>query len=159
MCTKMEEEEEEGNAYATTSHRRVLVCPRTSKSRDRTISACSEYWFVFRSGRNRFWSRFRVFCLLSVKVCSWYKTHLKTGNLAGVWYVSILSVPGIQVRPVTVSFEAFSGHKTMFPILKIRIYYFEQLDTTSRFGLSLYFTNRVELLVEYTLHRVRSKMM
>jgi len=24
------------------------------------------------SGRNRIWRRFRVFCLLSVKVCSWY---------------------------------------------------------------------------------------
>jgi len=33
-----------------------------------------------------------VFCL---KVCSWYKTDSETGNLAGVRYVSILSIPGI----------------------------------------------------------------
>jgi len=71
------------------------------------------------SGRNRFCRRFRVFCLLSVKVCSWYKTHSKTGNLAGVRYVSILSVPGIQFRSVTVSFEVFSGHKTMMYTLKV----------------------------------------
>ena len=71
------------------------------------------------SGRNRFCRRFRVFCLLSVKVCSWYKTHSKTGNLASVRYASILSVPGIQFRPVTLSFEAFSGHKTMMYTLKV----------------------------------------
>jgi len=71
------------------------------------------------SGRNRFCRRFRVFCLLSVKVCSWYKTHSKTGNLAGFRCVSFLSVPGIQFRPVTVSFKAFSGHKTMICTLEV----------------------------------------
>jgi len=60
-----------------------------------------------------------VFCLLSVKVCSWYKTHTKTGILASVRYVLILSVPGIQFRPVTVSFEPFSGYKTMMYTLKV----------------------------------------
>ena len=39
-----------------------------------------------------------------------------------------------------------------------RIFYCEQLDTTSRFGLSLYFTNSVEVLVDSIL-RVLSKMM
>jgi len=71
------------------------------------------------SGRNRIWRRFRVFWLLSVKVCSWYKTHSKTGLLAGVWYVFILSVPGFQFGPVTVSFKAFSGHKTIMYRLKV----------------------------------------
>jgi len=46
--------------------------------------------FDFCNCRNWFCRRFRVFCLLSVKVCSSYKTHSKTGNLAGVWYVSFL---------------------------------------------------------------------
>ena len=71
------------------------------------------------SGRNRFCRWFRVFCLLSVKVRSWYKTHSKTGNLAGFRYVSILSVPGVRFRPVTVLFEAFSGHKMMMYTLKV----------------------------------------
>jgi len=71
------------------------------------------------SGRNRIWRWFRVFCLLSVKVCSWYKTHSNTGILAGVRYVFFLSVPGFQFGPVTVSFEAFSGHKTMMYTLKV----------------------------------------
>jgi len=70
-------------------------------------------------GRNRVCRQFRLFCLLCVKVCSWYKTHSKTGNLAGVLYISILTVPGIQFRPVTVSFEAFPGHKTMMYTLKV----------------------------------------
>ena len=71
------------------------------------------------SGRNRIWRRFIVFCLLSVKVCSWYKTHSNTGILAGVRYVFFLSVPGFQFGPVTVSFEAFSGHKTMMYTMKV----------------------------------------
>jgi len=50
------------------------------------------------SGKNRFCCWYRVFCLLSVKVCPWYKTHLNPGKLAGVWYVPKLSVPGIQFR-------------------------------------------------------------
>ena len=33
---------------------------------------------VWDSGRNRIWRRFSVFCLLSVKVCSWYKPHSNT---------------------------------------------------------------------------------
>jgi len=64
------------------------------------------------SGRNRIWRRFRVFGLLSVKVCSWYKTHSNTGILAGVRYIFFWSVPGFQFGPVIMSFEAFSGHKT-----------------------------------------------
>jgi len=56
---------------------------------------------------------------LSVKVCSWYKTHSNTGILAGVRYVFFLSVPGFQFGPVTVSFEEFSGHKTMIYTLKV----------------------------------------
>jgi len=35
--------------------------------------------------RNRFCRRFRVFCLLSVKVCSWYKTHSKTLPVSGMY--------------------------------------------------------------------------
>ena len=69
--------------------------------------------------RNWIWRRLRVFCRLSVKVCSWYKTHSNTGILAGVRYVFFLSVPGFQFGPVTVSFEAFSGHKTMMYTLKV----------------------------------------
>jgi len=63
------------------------------------------------NGRNQIWRRFRVFCLLSVKVCSWYKTHSNTGIFVGVRYVFFLSVPGFQFGPVTVLFEVFSGHK------------------------------------------------
>jgi len=47
--------------------------------------------------RNRIWRRFRVFCLLSVKVCSWYKTHSNTGIFAGVRYVFFLSVPDFNL--------------------------------------------------------------
>ena len=71
------------------------------------------------SGRNRIWRRLSVFCLLSVKVCSWYKTHSNTGNLAGVRYVSFVSVPGFHFGPVTVSFETFSGHTTMMYTMKV----------------------------------------
>jgi len=46
-----------------------------------------------------------------------------------------------------VSFEAFSGHKTMMYTLKYDLYC-KQLDTTSRFGSSFYFTNIVESLVD-----------
>ena len=108
------------------------------------------------SGRNRIWRQFRVFCLLSVKVCFWYKTHSKTGILASVLYVFILSVPGIQFGVVTVSFEAFSGHKTMMYTLKVGFTILNNL--ASRFELSLYFTNSVEVLVD-SIHRVLSKMM
>ena len=75
--------------------------------------------WVSISGRNRIWRLFRVFCLLSVKVSSWYKTHSKTGILPGVWYVFILSVSGIHFGPVIVSFKAFSGHKTMMYTPKV----------------------------------------
>jgi len=47
------------------------------------------------------------------------RNSFKTGILASVRYVLILSVPGIQFGPVTVSFEAFSGHKTMMYTLKV----------------------------------------
>jgi len=110
---------------------------------------------VLYSGRKRFCRRFRVFCLLSVKVCSWYKTHSKTGNLAGVRYVSILSVPGIQFRPVTVSFEAFSGNKMIivgFTILN-------NLKRDRGFDSDCITNGRVESLVEYTLRRLRSKIL
>ena len=107
------------------------------------------------SGTNWFCCWFRVFCVLSVKVCSWYKTHSKTGNLAGVRYVSILSVPGIQFRPVTVSFEAFSGNKMMivgFTILN-------NLKRDRGFDSDCITNGRVESLVEYTLRRLRSKIL
>ena len=57
------------------------------------------------------------------------------------------------------SFGAFSGHKTMMYSVhtESRIYYFEQLDTTSRSELSLYFSNSVEVLVD-SIRRVLSKM-
>ena len=101
------------------------------------------------SGRNWFCCRFRVFCLLSVKVCSWYKTHSKTGNLAGVRYVSILSVPGIQFRPVTVSceLEAFSGHKTLMYTLKL----LNNLTRDRGSDCNGITNGRVELLVECIL--------
>jgi len=47
-----------------------------SQPRNQNQSICS--------GRNRIWRRLSVFCHLSVKVCSWYKTHSNTGILAGV---------------------------------------------------------------------------
>jgi len=101
---------------------------------------------IYGYGRNWFCRRFRVFCLLSVKVCSWYKTHSKTGNLAGVRYVSILSVPGIQFRPVTVSFEleAFSGHKTLMYTLKV----LNNLTRDRGSDCNGIINGRVELLVE-----------
>jgi len=68
-----------------------------------------------------------------------------------------------------VSFEAFSGHKTMMYTLKVGFTILKQLDTTSRFELSLYFTNtRFELSLYFTnsvevlvdsIRRVLSKMM
>jgi len=109
----------------------------------------------FDSGRNRFCRRFRVFCLLSVKVCSWYKTHSKTGNLAGVRYASILSVPGIQFRPVTVSFEAFSGHNTMMYTLKVGFLINLIRDRGS--DCNCIINGRVESLVEYI--RLLSKIL
>ena len=88
-----------------------------SRCRPRKYRVCIEPQIC--SSRNRIWRRFRVFCLMSVNVCSWYKTHSNTGILAGVRYVFFLSVPGFQFGPVTVSFEAFSGHKTMMYTLKV----------------------------------------
>jgi len=99
------------------------------------------------SDRNRFCPRFRVFCLLSVKVCSWYKTHSKTGNLAGVRYVSILLVQGIQFSPVTVSFETFSGHKTMMYTLKVLNNFIRDRGS----DCNCIITGSVELLVECIL--------
>ena len=96
-----------------------------------------------------------MFCLLSVKVCSWYKTDSKNGILP-VRYVFILSVPGIHFGPVTVVRGIFRAqHDDVHT--ESRIYYFKQLDTTSRFGLSFYFTNSVEVLVD-SIRRVLSKM-
>jgi len=112
--------------------------------------------YEMRSGRSRFCRRFRVFCLLSVKVCSWYKTHSKTRNLAGVRYVCILPVPGIQFRPVTVSFEAFSGHKTMMYTLKVGFTILINLIGDRGFDCNCIINGRVELLVEYTPRRLRS---
>jgi len=95
------------------------------------------------SGRNRIWRRFRVFCLLSVKVCSWYKIHSNTGILAGVRYVFFLSVPGFQFGPATVSFEVFSGHKTMMYTLKVEftivhvILFYKQCRGISRLNRSV----------------------
>jgi len=85
-----------------------------------------------------------VSCILSfVCKCSSYKTHSKTGILAGVRYVFILSVPGIRFGPVTVVRSIFRA-KDDDVHTESRVYYFEQLDTISRFGLSFYFTNSVE---------------
>ena len=97
-----------------------------------------------------------MFCVLSVKVCFRYKTHSKTGNLAGFRYVSILSVPGIQFRPVTVSFEAFSGHKTMMYTLKVGFPILNNLIRDRGFDSHCIINGRVDLLVEYTLRRLRS---
>ena len=109
------------------------------------------------SGRNRIWRRFRVFCLLSIKVCSLYKTHSKTGILAGVRYVFILSVPGIQFGPVKVSFESFSGHKTKMYTLKVGFTILNNL--IQHRGLNCHFILRiVEVLVD-SIRRVLSKMM
>ena len=99
------------------------------------------------SGRNRIWRRFRVFCLLSVKVCSWYKTHSNTGILTGVRYVFFLSVPGFQFGPVTVSFEAFSGHKTMMYTLKV----LNNLIRNRGSDCNRIINGRLELLVENIL--------
>jgi hypothetical protein len=109
----------------------------------------------FSRDTNWFCCQYRVFCLLSVKVCSWYKTHSKTGNLAGVRYVSILSVPGIQFRPVTVSFEAFSGHKTMMYTLKV----LNSLIRDRGSDCNCIINGRDELLVEYILRRLLSKIL
>ena len=46
-------------------------------------------------------------------------SFIKTGILACVRYVLILSVLGIQFGPVTVSFEAFSEHKRIMYTLKV----------------------------------------
>jgi len=110
-------------------------------------------------GRNRVCRRFRVFCLLSVKVCSWYKTHSKTGNIAGVRYVSILSVPGIQFRPGTMSFETVSGHKTIMYTLKVGFTILNNLIRDGGFDCYCIINGRVNLLVEYTLRRLRSTIL
>ena len=70
------------------------------------------HWWVGVSVRNRIWRRFSVFCLLSVNVCSWYKTHSNTGILAGVRNVFFLSVPGFQFGPVASSISLFSKLST-----------------------------------------------
>jgi len=104
--------------------------------------------FNKNSTLNRIWRRLSVFCLLSVKVCSWYKTHSNTGILAGVRCSFFVSVPGFQFGPVTVSFR--NNFRTQDDDVhnESRIYYCKQLDTLSRFGLSSYFTNSVEVLVD-----------
>jgi len=109
------------------------------------------------SGRNQFCRWFRVFCLLSVKVCSRYKTHSKPRNLAGVWYVWILPVPGIQYRPVTVSSKAFSGHKTIMYTLKVGFLINLIRDRGS--DCNWIINGRVELLVEYIFRRLLSKIL
>ena len=100
-----------------------------------------------------------MFCLLSesVKACSWY--NLKTGNLAGVRYVSILSVLGIQFRPVTVSFKAFSGHKMMVYTLQVGFNILNNLIRDRGIDCHSIISGRVELLVEYTLRCLRSKIL
>jgi len=101
--------------------------------------------------------RFRVFSLLSVKVCFWYKTHSKTGNLAGVRYVCILSI--IQFRLVTVSFEAFSGYKTIMYTLKVGFTILNNLIWDWGSDCNCMINGRVELLVEYILRRRLSKIL
>jgi len=83
-----------------------------------------------------------VSCILSfvVKVCSWYKTHSNTGILAGVRYVFFLSVPGFQFGPVTVSFEAFCGHKTMMYTLKVGFTIVNNLIQHRGLVLAVFFT-------------------
>ena len=92
--------------------------PKFCRSRGTLPRHCQKLCILV-SGRNRIWRRLSVFCLLSVKVCSWYKTHSNTGILAGVRYVSLVSVPGFQFAPVTVSFETFSGYTTMMYTMKV----------------------------------------
>jgi len=92
-------------------------------------------------------------------VCSWYKTHTKTGNLAGVRYVSILSIPGIQFRPVTVSFEAFSRHKMMMYTLTVGFTNLNNLIQDRGSDCDCITNGRVELLVEYILRRLLSKIL
>ena len=68
----------------------------------------------------------------------------------GVWYVFILWIPGIQFVPVTVSFEACSGHKTMMYTLKVGFTILNNLIQHRGLDskLSFYFTNSVEVLVD-----------
>ena len=65
-------------------------------------------------------------------------------------------VPGIQFRPVTVSFEAFSGHKTMMYTLKVGFTILINLIGDRGFDCNCIINGRVELLVEYTPRRLRS---
>ena len=98
-----------------------------------------------------------VFCFW--RVCSWYKKHSNPGNLACVRYVSILSVARIQFRPVTVSFQAFSGHMMMMYTLKVRFIILNNLIRDRGFDCHCILNGRVELLVEYTLCRLRSNIL
>jgi len=104
-----------------------------------------------------------VSCVLSfVRVCKsvfLVQNHSKPGNLAGVRYVSILSVPGIQFRPVTVSFKAFSGHRMMVYTLQVGLNILNNLIRDRGIDCHSIISGRVELLVEYTLRRLRSKIL
>ena len=92
-------------------------------------------------------------------MCSWYKTHSKTGNLAGVRYVYVLSVPGIQFIPVTI--EAFSGYKTTRTIytLKVGFTILNNLILDRGLDCNCIINGRVELLIDYTLRRLQSKIL
>jgi len=114
---------------------------------------------LFCSGRNLFCCLFLVFCHFVCKSVFLVQNSFKTGNLTSVWYVSILSVPGIQFRFVTVLFEAFSRHKTMKYTLKVRFTILNNLIWDWGFGCNCIINGRVELLVEYTLRRLRSKIL
>jgi len=89
------------------------------------------------------------------------QNHSKTGNRAGVHYVSIWSVPGIQFRPVTMSFEAFFGHKTTRTMytLKVGFTILNNLIRDRGLDCNCIINGRVELLVECTLRRLRSKIL
>ena len=96
-----------------------------------------------------------VFC----KSVFLYKTHSNPGNLAVVRYVSILSIPGIQFRPVRVSFEAFSRHKTMMYTLKVGFTILNNLIRDRGLDCNCIINGRVESSVEYTLRRLQSKIL
>jgi len=105
------------------------------------------------SGRNWFCRRFRVFCLLSIKVCPSPKLIQKLETLPVSGMYPFCQYQEIQFRPVTVSFEAFSGHKTMMYTMKVGFTILINLIWDRSSYCNCMINGRVELLVEYILCR------
>jgi len=128
------------------SHLLRLGC--TERMVDEEKRGKKKGFFLNCSSTNRICCRCCVFGLFSIKVCPWYKhkkNPKKSGNHAGVRYVHMLSVPGIQFRVVPVSLRVFSGHKMMRYTKKVGSTTFTNLRRHRGLDFHSIFNSRVDI--------------